>query len=364
MENNDIGRFIQRRAKSGSGGSSTGRHSRVPERLCSLTRTVNAVDLAFVDDGYPISPGLAAIVSQKALLLRIQLKDQRTGEDYPDPAYGQAALIRGKRLPPSPQLPASKRRPRSGHNDGSGPATAVPGPVPILRHSSHFKATPITAFHNVATEYDDDGKVVEFLSTQLVLPAGPQMHIPNFSKAGSWPPQQPCTIRMSSREGEDDQGEGGIAWKYGYDVDTAEELTNVRSNFTKKDHTFLKVDRDDYEYRVGQKVGIAVYRAFSITSEDTGMTSLTDADIVRIYGQNNRVNIYTGHITRVCNSGNCFEHDINTFKGCSGAVVFLLDRGQDGVGVIPDDHGRAIGIHVGGDEVAPGVARNFAFKIL
>ena len=82
-----------------------------------------------------------------------------------------------------------------------------------------------------------------------------------------------------------------------------------------------------------------------------------------IYGRENRANIYTGQITHVSLNGNAFEHNINTFDGCSEAVIFLLDQDQDRNGVISADRGKAIGIHAGGTTISPGVVRNLAFSI-
>lgn len=76
------------------------------------------------------------------------------------------------------------------------------------------------------------------------------------------------------------------------------------------------------------------------------------------------MNIYTGEILRVSQDGSSFEHNINTYKGCSGALVFLLDRDQNGNGTLEADWGKAIAVHVGGKFVEEGRPRNFAFKLL
>jgi hypothetical protein len=66
-----------------------------------------------------------------------------------------------------------------------------------------------------------------------------------------------------------------------------------------------------------------------------------------VYGQKFQVCIYTGQVTEISTNSRTFCHNINTFEGCSGAIIFLLDRNQ------PDDvaaelHGMAVGINVGG----------------
>jgi V8-like Glu-specific endopeptidase len=70
-------------------------------------------------------------------------------------------------------------------------------------------------------------------------------------------------------------------------------------------------------------------------------------------------NVHTGTILGVAEDESYFSHDINTYKGCSGAIVFLLDQNQ------PDhvrsrDHGKAIAIHGGADFENN---RKFAFTI-
>jgi hypothetical protein len=69
-------------------------------------------------------------------------------------------------------------------------------------------------------------------------------------------------------------------------------------------------------------------------------------------------NIQTGKIIGVYGDGRFFTHAINTYKGCSGAVVFLLDKKQpDSVNV--KDYGKAIAVH----GAAAGQNTNVAFTI-
>jgi hypothetical protein len=161
----------------------------------------------------------------------------------------------------------------------------------------------------------------------------------------------------------DENGGDEIVWDYGYDVDTAEAIANEASHFTKKECTFQKMEREDFHFQVGQKIAISVFRDFDIAPADTGVATIAPEKILEIYGKKGEVNIYTGEIKRVVEDGLCFEHDINTFEGCSGSIVFLLDQQLDGVGVVEEDYGKAVALHVGGDIVGEGVIRNFAFKI-
>jgi hypothetical protein len=104
---------------------------------------------------------------------------------------------------------------------------------------------------------------------------------------------------------------------------------------------------------------MAVYRVIDILAKDA--CAADGEDLTKTYGKKNLVCVFTGEITE-CSSAaaGTFQHSINTFTGCAGAIVFLLDKNQ------PDEQaqrhaGKAIGVHVGG---APyDVPTNVAFKI-
>jgi len=83
---------------------------------------------------------------------------------------------------------------------------------------------------------------------------------------------------------------------------------------------------------VGQKIGMAIYRSFKLTAEDVGVpnTNIIGEDLSLVYGAEKRVNACTGEIVGVSSDKGAFEHNINAFNGCSGAVIFLIDRGQEG----------------------------------
>jgi hypothetical protein len=72
--------------------------------------------------------------------------------------------------------------------------------------------------------------------------------------------------------------------------------------------------------------------------------SISEAQIKAIYSPPNTVNIYTGGITYV--GENHVEYDFNSFTGCAGAVVFLLDKNQPS-SVQQCDYEKAIAIHSG-----------------
>jgi hypothetical protein len=353
--NSDNGRPIERPRSHSDASSSASRSGETrkchPEKLIDVSRVVRPLGTTFVDDGALISAGLASVVANKAFRLRILTENRETGENNP-PYVGQAGLIRGARLTPSP--PPQRRAIGDGER-----------PMPALR-CSRFEAIPTTCLHNILSEVDDNGDMAVYRSSVIVATSGNEQTISDFARAGEeLDPQNAKMIRTG-----DEYGEGEWKWVYGHDVSLGGALTNPRSHFTQKDCTFEKVERShplpDYQFRTGQKIGIAVFRDFVITCDDAGMprNSLSDADLVRIYGHVDRVNIYTGEITRVSPDGTWFEHNINSFRGCSGAIVFLLDENQNDNGVVNQDYGKAVAVHVGGKYIGDGERSNLAFSIL
>jgi len=47
-------------------------------------------------------------------------------------------------------------------------------------------------------------------------------------------------------------------------------LVNPESHFAKKDCSFERIEQKDCQFQVRQKIGIAVHRNFTITSEAVG----------------------------------------------------------------------------------------------
>lgn len=321
-----------------------------PEMLVDATRKVQTLLASFADNGSAISTEMAAIVSKKALLLKILSNDGDTGDRCP-PSVGQVGLIRGDQIALSPNNPRpAQRRAVAGSNDR-------PVPLPVGVGQSRFSVTPITSRHNVSSQ-TIGGRSFEYDECEIMAPTGHSRVIKDFHKAGE---SIPRGERILIRSGEHDVDP--FYW-HCQDVTTAGNISNHNGFFTQKDLSFEKV-RSGYRFKQGQKIGIAVYRNFRLESQDVGYPALTfdDEQLKEIYGRENRVNIYTGEITRVSDDFQWFEHNLNTHKGCSGAIVFLLDEGQNTeLGVIGDDHGKAIAVHGGGDRFE-GKAINVAFKI-
>eukprot|EP00978_Attheya_sp_CCMP212_P007936 scaffold18449_cov49-Attheya_sp.AAC.4 len=82
------------------------------------------------------------------------------------------------------------------------------------------------------------------------------------------------------------------------------------------------------------------------------------------YGQKLQACIYTGEATEVSSAknGQTFSHNINTFEGCSGAVVFLLDQNQE-IEVEEELHDMAGGVHVGGLDSTNNIAFLRSFEV-
>ena len=87
--------------------------------------------------------------------------------------------------------------------------------------------------------------------------------------------------------------------------------------------------------------------------------TISKEELEAIYGQPNKVNIYTGEITHVGEKH--IEYDVISFTSCSGAIVLLLDKGQP-ESVDPNlDHGKAVAIHAGAHPFVND--RNLGFKL-
>jgi hypothetical protein len=137
--------------------------------------------------------------------------------------------------------------------------------------------------------------------------------------------------------------EGAVSLS-GLDFTRGNQVANPRNFMTAKSSSFEMVD-SHFELAPGQKIAIVVSRRSPVTHEAAGVPNTVD--MKRYYGTELTSNIQTGMILDVSGDGLFFTHDINTYKGCAGAVVFLLDNNQpDGVGV--EDYGKAIAVH-GGD---------------
>jgi len=148
------------------------------------------------------------------------------------------------------------------------------------------------------------------------------------------------------------------------DISVGELITDPTIPVTSEPYSFAKV-RSNFQFQKGQKVGMAVM--FPKDAKPTKKTiagafedevDLQEEEIDKIYGEHTQVNIYTGEILYV--GRDHIEYDINSFTGCSGAIVFLTDEGQPD-SVHSGDYGKAVAIHSGSHPVIGD--RNFGFII-
>jgi hypothetical protein len=120
--------------------------------------------------------------------------------------------------------------------------------------------------------------------------------------------------------------------------------------------------REGFTLERGQKIGIVV----SMPPHDTLHSALRKLyprlettmldNIFGICGDR-ATNVYTREITDVGDSH--IEYDTNSFEGCSGAIVFLLDK-QQPEPVQETDYAYAIAVHAGAH---PYYDRNLSFLL-
>jgi hypothetical protein len=190
----------------------------------------------------------------------------------------------------------------------------------------------VTAKHNLEICNDE-----EYLRTTVKFSDGHETDITMPDGGCVFEDEEEIQVRAATEDSD------ALTWDC-QDLSFGAKLDNTSSLLTKKPRLFEKVPAS-FVLQVGHKIGIAVYRTFDITHEDAKAPSnLTLEDF---YGQKLQACIYTGEVTEISANGQSFSHNINTFEGCSGAVVFLLDRNQE-VELEEKFHGMAVGVHVGG----------------
>jgi hypothetical protein len=295
------------------------------ELLANLDREMVPFGRSFVDDPTVISKQLANEVFKKAIILQVTTV---RGTDDSDKVWeGQAGLIRKERLTPSSGKP--------NRDDGEYPST-----------EAHFAVTPVTAKHNIESRVSD-GFFHRFETTKILIAATSKSRTVAFPEGG-WEHTPEDTLSL--RELKDAESPSCL------DVTWGTTFANPSSFVTAKSTSFEMVD-DLFEIARGQKIAIVVSRRSPVSHKSAGV-KINAADLERYYGTELNSNIQTGVITGVAGDGSFFTHDINTFKGCSGAIVFLLDVDQPST-VSKEDHGKAIGVH------GAGAAENtkFAFAL-
>jgi hypothetical protein len=243
--------------------------------------------------------------------------------------YGQGGLIRGNKIAQTPIRSQQLYKQSASGNTNSNKRNKRRR-VSFSEFAS-YKARPVTAKHNLELVEDDRA----YLRTSVKFVDGPEKDVSM--------PDGGCTMtgEVEVRSGMNDTAP--LFWAAG-EVSFGREIVHPNSSLTKKPRIFFVKAPATFRLQVGHKIGMSVYRTFGITHADAGAPiSVCLADI---YGPKHQVCIYTGEVTEVSEQSDTFCHSINTFEGCSGAVIFLLDQDQDAQQEVAD--GMAVGIHVGG----------------
>lgn len=290
------------------------------ERLIASGRPHSTVGTTFLSGDHAISPDLVSTVSNKACQFTMTFVDDR---DDNATYYGQGGLIRGNKIAQTPSQPIQSVV--GGTHCNSQKRRRV-----SFSEYASYEAKPVTAKHNLELAKDDRA----YFRTSVKFMDGPERDVTM--------PDGGCTMTDEVEVRSRTNDTSPLFWSAG-EISFGSEITGLNSSLTKKPRLFVKAP-DTFRLRVGHKIGMAVYRTFDITHEDAGApisVHLTD-----IYGPKHQVCIYMGEVTEVSEKSDTFCHSINTFEGCSGAVVFLLDQGQDAPQEVVD--GMAVGIHVGG----------------
>ena len=304
----------------------------VAECLVDTGKTVVPWGLGHVDDPKVVSKLLVREVREKCMPLEIFF-DPESGTVSVKTGHAQGGFIRCESIQTSP--------------GGS---------------STHYSVFAITAKHNLRRVSDLLQQVHRpYMAHFRVTHGLARFDSPDLD----WVPK--LDDRYDLRAGVETRP---AVLEFGIDISVGSLITNPSDFVTGKNKSFSRVRTDPttkagYEPKKGQKVGMAVW--FPDEAKPTTKTvagaledevDITDAQLKAIYGKPGQVNIYTGEILYV--GKDFIEYNINSFTGCSGAVVFLLDVNQPD-SVDQSDYGKAIAIHSGAHPVIGD--RNVGFLI-
>lgn len=297
------------------------------ERMVEGSRDGDIVGTSFVSDPSAISRQLVDIISPKACQLCVMFRDKVTGEEL-SPVYGSGGLLRGPKIVGPPGYWQAHRQP---------PARKKAK----FEEFASYEVTPATAKHNLKAEDGEEyvRSIIQFPGTspiEIVMPDGGCVMEECIIV-------RPATDDVSAFATEDN------------DISFGSKETTPEKTVTKMPFLYQQVP-NTFEIRAGHMIGMAVFRKYSIDHEDAEAPS--SLDLTSRYGSIHQACIYTGKVTEISENGKTFCHNINTFEGCSGAIIFLLDKDQ------PEDMdntlvGMAVGIHSGGLDIS----NNLAFKL-
>jgi len=302
----------------------------VVESLVNWEKSVIPWGFGHVDDSKFISKELVRQVLPKCAPLEIKLRKGGTAL-WAKKGHAHAGFIRGEILQSSP-----------------GGSTAT-----------FCSVRPVTAKHNLRRVWDEVTGLHYIPKEANILLSDIEIDI--LWDDLDWVPTRADFLNL--REGK----EALPAFsEYGFDACVGQVIADAENPACAAKASFQKV-RGDFKFEKGQKVGMAVF--FTSQSKPTRETikgaddgeipdDFGELKIKNFYGETDQVNIYTGEIKYV--GPKHIEYSINSFTGCSGAVVFLLDKDQP-ASVDQSDWGRAVAIHSGAHPLMSD--RNYGFLI-
>jgi len=301
----------------------------VAESLVNWEKDVIQWGFGHVDDAKFISKELVRQVLPKCAPLNIKLRKDGTAP-WAKNGYAHGGLIHREILQSSP-----------------GGSTAT-----------FCSVYPVTAKHNLRRVVDGFNMLYTPKEANILL-SDNEIYI-LWDDLGWLPTEADC---FDLREGKEAQP---ALCAYGFDVSVGNVIADAENPACIAKASFHKV-REDFKFEKGQKVGMAVFftnqtkptRATIVGADDAEIPEdFGESEIKKYYGEPGRVNIYTGEIKYV--GPKHIEYSINSFTGCSGAVVFLLDKDQP-ASVDQSDWGKAVAIHSGAHPLMSD--RNYGFLI-
>jgi hypothetical protein len=306
------------------------------ECLVDVSKRIVRVGLGQADDDKAISTALVRRIIPKCLPLKL-LFDQ-PGDVLQVPGYGHGGYIRQAPIQMSPGGTARK-----------------------------YSVIPVTAKHNLRQVCVTNPHTFGAVST-VFTPASANFEIPRMgevpinSQELGWVPNKSDVFDLRP-PGSETSRPAVCPW--GVDVSVGTLVDSATASVTDASYSFDLV-RESYKPEKGHKVGMAVL--FNDQSKPTQKTivgleekeaNISNKEIEAIFGRPGTVNIYTGNIKYV--GSHHIEYDLNSFTGCSGAIIFLLDGQSDSVQVQECDYGKAIAVHSGAHPCL--VERNYGFLI-
>ena len=151
-----------------------------------------------------------------------------------------------------------------------------------------------------------------------------------------------------------------VPGKWGIDLASKQISQATRDDNFKPIRSFKPCD-SHFDYRVGTQIAIAIHKAprtEDVTLQQCNVEEKSALNLNEYFGRESSVTILKGKIIETGES--YFYHDINSYRGCSGAAIFLLNDIAAGNEYPLDHRLTAIGVHAGHSRLN---SMNYAFKL-